>query len=336
MKKRAKVILRPYKLGSKGFFTAVINLRNKDLFDKFGKGVTKIAITKNWRIVKGDEEVSKIDNNELWMFQFNDTRTAWNFEWDDSDNASSYDKNQGDIVSLLSKHEQVEVKYGDVNENLQGTPEFVLEFMTDKQSIEANDILDKQKVLNKFLAYDLEDMCACAYAFGINASKYTVASLINAMVDPSSGILMSKAKRYPKESNSKSFIKTFLEDYDGEDETIKLKSVAQKAIMSGKVRRDKAGYYYENQFIGGEIENVVSYLFDNKEVYDYLKKELDKESIENDMNIVTKNSFDEQAELNALRKKAGSLRIKGYNMMKKENLIKAIDEVEAGVAQVVS
>ena len=336
MKKKSKVILRPYKLGSKGFFTAVINLKNKDLFDTFGKGVTKIAITKTWRIVYGDENISKIDNSELWMFQFNDTRRVFEIEWDSSDGASSYDKNQGDIVALLSKHEQVEVKYGDVNENLMGHPEFVLEFMTDKQTIEANDILDKHAVMTKYLAYDLEDRCICAYAYGLNASKYTAASLMNAMIEPTSGLLMSKARRYANDPKSKSFIKSFLEDYDSMDDTQRLKSTAQKAVMAGKVRRDKAGYYYESQFIGGEIDNVVSYLFDNKEVYDYLKKELDKESIENDMNIATKNSFDELAELNALRKKAGSLKIKGYNMMKKENLIKAIDEVEAGVAQVVA
>ena len=339
MKKKSKVILRPYRLGSKGFFTGVINLKNRSLFGRFGANVTKIAITKNWRIVYGDEDISKIDNNDLWMFQFNDTRRVFEIEWDSSPEASQYDKNQANIVALLSKHEQIEVKYGDVNENLAGTPEFVLEFDTDKKTIEANQILKKQAVLNKYLGFELDEMCTCAYDYGLNASKFTAASLMTAMVEPTSGLLMSNAKRHANDHKSKSFIESFIEDYEKGDDTTKLRSTAQKAIMSGKVKREKAGYYYESQFIGGEIDNVVTYLFDNKEVYDYLKKELDANLIENDMDVAIKkpaNTFDELAELNALRKKAGSLRIKGYNMMKKENLIKAINEVEAGVAQVVA
>ena len=106
--------------------------------------------------------------------------------------------------------------------------------------------------------------------------------------------------------------------------------MAQKAIMTNSISRDKTGYFYSSEFIGGEKADVVRFLFAHPDIYNYLVTTIGQNNLVDDIEIdkaktadkveTIKTKVDDLAELNKLREKAGELGIKGYFNAKAETL----------------
>lgn len=279
MVKEQKVVLRPRTV--KGVFTGIIDLMTPAAIEKHAKGTDKrrMVITRDGTLIY-QKMTDPIPNIEKFFVNFKQ-RNEWEWKWKEDGSPST--KNIKAIVEAIGLHPKVEVKYGEKNPNQMGEADFYLEYQSNQTIQDAKILVKKHKAMEKWMGLTVEQKINCAYSYGVNASKYSsISAIFNVMADYTSGIIMSANPRDPKDKKSKSFIDDFLQ-YEATSQTKILEALTEKAIINKVFPKRDAGYFYEEQYVGGEKGDVMAFLSNNPSIFNFIQESVRSNEIEDDM-----------------------------------------------------
>lgn len=208
----------------------------------------KIKITNNWQVVR-QRSLDEIE--VLMVFNFSPQAPQIKITWD-----SERDKSKEQCINLLKRHPLIEVKG---NTNLKKA----IFRMTNSMDEKKKRVMDnKQKgiifnMVNNMTGEQVRDV---AFWNRVpNAHKMDIWDLSDALINFETGVLMRNQG-------------LFFENIKVEGPNYRVFS--EKAIALKVVAEREGFYYYDNTQLGKTTEDVMDFLMQNKDKFEYIKKDV--------------------------------------------------------------
>ncbi len=320
-----KVVIKSLYPTRQTYLTARINLRD----EKGGHIVSSTNITQGFEIYAGEERKEQ----PCWKIKFDSQRPSFFIEWEN--NKEGKPKNElhrlkQQAAELLCQHEQIQSLFGDTNKNLRGDPYYTIEYEGKRNTYLADLNIKKNAVFNKFMELTPEEKRDCAFYYVVPATGLRHSELITRMADFENGHLMStKVKSGEKLSPMEHFLTLY-----GKDSVHEVRLMAEKSIAYGLISKNEKGYWFVQDFIGMNVQNVYDYITGSGIVKDTLKRELANKDGEVENDLVHEKPakaaipVDSSKEVQALRDKAKLMGINYSNQMGEVKLKAAIEAKE--------
>ncbi len=206
----------------------------------------KLNLLMDGTIISRDSE--KGENTK--MINFDERNRFFTITYDDKTDARLMNE-----VNFWKNHPQVECLDNDYCIK----PMFVMVDKTVEIRASIKLIKEKGAVYNLVNNAKVKDMLDIAFFVGGNPIKKSTGEIFLSLIDFNTGTLMQKPGN-------------FLRDYKTPDVAYTI--IAKKAVIFGIFEKREMHYYFDNELVGGEFDDVLAYCKTNEKMFDFIKKEV--------------------------------------------------------------